>query len=196
MYCTIDDDPVHCEVYLSYTLKLEYFIQEYDTSDHTIKIIGVVEPPILAAGDIYFALDDDDDFKEIVEHTTITDVSPAQPALDSIIIYNVTLATTEIRLDTDYTITIMPSASVAASKYITVDFPDEYGTFLEVLQYQPTCVVTTDGGSSKASSCEFFGPRITIDLDGSLNANDLYHITLSGVRTPDQNLCKQNRFVI
>ena len=203
-HCTIDGDPVFCEVTKTRWLVLRNFIKAYAVSTaHAINIYGidtVIQPA--TPKNIFIGVDNDNDPLTIEEQIEIVD--PTQtltttPNVGGLQVYNLTINTTEFRVTSMYTITFTsPTAAVASGNIIVINFPEDYSNLFQVPIYQPACTLAEASAPTTylETTCTGVGLRLKITLSAALATSTSYIIQIKNIRNPDTAYCRCNKLAI
>ncbi|KAL4483563.1 hypothetical protein ABPG72_016844 [Tetrahymena utriculariae] len=197
--CQINSQPAYCtNVGSDRKIQISAFpIQLAAQIAFTIDIYGIVSPPVSAgAGNIQVLVGSSTDPSSIVELNQIADPATSQDTTNSLQIAYATQSNPNARESGIYSYTLSSGSGISANQNIIVEFPQEYGTVINISP-PTTCQITSaDYTTTYGSGCSIFGSKIMIVVSQSVPANTQFIVSLNPILNPEQSTCSVTKVMI
>ncbi|KAL4434732.1 hypothetical protein ABPG74_017152 [Tetrahymena malaccensis] len=197
--CQINSQPTYCtNVGSDRKIQISAFpVQIVAQIAFTIDIYGIVSPPVSAgAGSIQVLVGSSTDPSSIVEINSIADPATNQDTSNSLQIAYAIQSNPNARESGIYNYTISSGSGISANQNIIVEFPQEYGTVINISPPTSCQITSTDYTTIYGSGCSIFGSKITIVVSQSIPVSTLFIVSLNPILNPEQSTCSVTKVMI
>ncbi|EAS07562.2 transmembrane protein, putative (macronuclear) [Tetrahymena thermophila SB210] len=197
--CQINNQPVYCtNVGSDRKIQISAFpIQIAAQIAFTIDIYGIVSPPVSAgAGNIQVLVGSSTDPSSIVEVNQLADPATNQDTTNQLQITYATQSNPNARESGIYSYTISSGSGISVNQNIIVEFPQEYGTVINISPPTTCQITSTDSTTTYGSVFQILGSKITIQVSQSIPPNTLFLVSLNPILNPEQSTCSVTKVMI